>query len=167
MVVASRRYGQAGEPSGPVLALGPVAVLAIAPAPALLLREPATTLDVEPAQELGVVVGRERPGHRRVRQLARPAGHEPQDGPDDGHEDDENHRGAGQQAHARPVAAPAVDERVDRDPDHHEDHNHAEQHAHTVRRCRPAGRGRAWTFRRLPTARSQEPERRDRTVIRP
>ena len=114
-------------------------------------------------------------GRRRARAAGPPAppaaraagGHEHRTGPTTGTRTTRTRGRGAAAARSGPSLPAAVDERVDRDPDHHEDHNHAEQHAPHCTSVSPAGRGRAWTFRRLPTARSQEPERRDRTVIRP
>ena len=100
--------------------------------PALVLRQPATPLQLQAAQELGVVVGCERSRGRRQRLLGSAAHRQVQHGAGEREQQDhEQPQGLGQEPQFGPVAASAVDERVDRDPENDEDHYHAE-HPPTV-----------------------------------
>src|SRR3954447_7457534 len=110
------------------------------PAAAFLVGLPASPLEVEPAQELGVVVRGERTGGGFLGFMQGAAGDEVGDRADERHQDEEQPGGPGQPSHITPIGAEAVDERVHHDPDDHEDGDHA-QHSSTVRS--PAARGAA------------------------
>src|SRR3954453_16526515 len=108
------------------------------PAAAFLVGLPAAPLEVEPAQELGVVVRGERTGGGFLGFLQGAAGDEVGDRADERHQDEEQQGGPGQPSHITPIGAEAVDERVHHDPDDHEDGDHA-QHSSTVRSPAPRG----------------------------
>src|SRR3954452_1900658 len=108
------------------------------PAAAFLVGLPAAPLEVEPAQELGVVVRGERTGGGFLGFMQGAAGDEVGDRADERHQDEEQPGGPGQPSHITPIGAEAVDERVHHDPDDHEDGDHA-QHSSTVRSPAPRG----------------------------
>src|SRR3954454_14217304 len=98
-------------------------------AAAFLVGLPAAPLEVEPAQELGVVVRGERTGGGFLGFMQGAAGDEVGDRADERHQDEEQPGGPGQPSHITPIGAEAVDERVHHDPDDHEDGDHA-QHSY-------------------------------------